>query len=155
MSQTKFNDLYKWVRFAVLRDNNKDVLPEDDIDLALEYLLEFDALFKEFAVEEVNGTGQKQINPELDIDKKKLLILKAAFLILEPQDAFSYRTAVLSKTIEGDPGIIEQKENLKRQIRELELGKGSIAIKADNEINAYLNRADRFTNTVNSAFNHG
>jgi len=145
---TPFSELYKWIRFCVIRDNNKEILPEDDLDLAVEYVIQFDAKFQGYQVVE-NLSGQKEITPELFTDLRRLLILKTAYLILEPQDAFSYRTAVLSKTIEGNPGILDQKDTLLRQIRELESGDG--IIQSDSDICAYINQGTRLQHTLDKA----
>ena len=148
---TLFSGLYRWIRYEVLRDDNSEVLPEDDLDLALEYQIEFTSDFEAYAVT-LNGDSKKQITPALSKTDKHLLILKSAYSLLEPEDAFSYKTAVLSKTLEGTPGLEEQKKGLLERIRELENeATGGIPLVSDNEFDTYYNEAERFENTITRA----
>jgi hypothetical protein len=149
---TNLSDLYSSIRYAVIRQNNSNILPDAEIDLAIEYIVEFDFV-EGYSVG--GAEGAKQIDPTLLQDDKKLLILKTALSILIPEDAFSYRTQSLSKFIEGTPGLEEQREDLRRQILELESGGTAVVVSSTNEFDNYLNRAGRLETTVSRAQSNG
>jgi hypothetical protein len=149
---TRFDSLYSNIRYLVIRRNDSNILPDAEIDLAIEHIIEFDFV-NGFSVS--GNTPNKIIDPDLTQDQKKLLILKTALSILIPEDAFSYRTVSLSKFIEGTPGLEDQKEDLKRRVRELESGGSLIAVDSINEFDSYINRADRLDTTISEAQSNG
>jgi hypothetical protein len=135
-----------------MRQDDENVLPNLDLNLAIEYIIQFD-FDGEFSV--VESSGNKEIQPSLTKEQKKLLILKTALSILLPEDSFSYRTASLSKFIEGMPGLEEQRQDLRKRIMEIESGGTAIVVRSTNEFDNYLNRANRLETTVLEAQTNG
>ena len=152
MSSTAIKDLYKYIRYEVVRKNDQDILPAEELELAIEYIIKFD-WEAGFTVNE--SQGNKSIEPELTDKQKKLLILKTALSLLIPEDSFSYRTASLSKFLEGTPGLEEQREDLRRKITLTETGDSEVPSLSSDEFGLYCNQATRFSDTVAKAQANG
>ena len=146
---TAVKDLYQFIRFLAIRDNNKEVITEDDMDLAIRFTIRFD--FPTGFVAQENGDAQLEITPDLNNTQEKLLVYKTAFSLLELEDAFSYKTAVLEKEIKGTPGLENVKKELGDEIRELELGEFGIALASENEFDKAVNLRQRQIDTINEA----
>lgn len=148
---TLFSSLYSFIRYEVLRTNNADVLPNTDLDLAIENVLEFE--FNGYSV--VTVDGKKQVTPELSKEQRQLLILKTSFSLMLPEDSFSYRSASFSKFLEGIPGLEQHKEELRRRIRALESGGTQISAVSSDEFGLYHNQSERLQSTLTKAENEG
>jgi hypothetical protein len=128
MNGTALIDLYTPIRYELIRQDNSETLPDSILELAIEHVMLM--RFKlGFLVKTVNR--QKQIEPELTAEERKLLILKTAYSLLETEDAFSYRTSTLSKSIKGRSGLDIQRTNLLQRIKEIE--GGAIVTSSENE----------------------
>jgi len=150
---TLFSDLYKYLRYEIIRKDDENVLPAADLDLAIEYILTFE-FGDGFAI--VDTPDGKSIAPELNKNQKQRLILKTALSILIPEDAFSFTTQTLSKTIAGLPGLEEQKEDLKKRIISVENTEGSeVPSCADDEFGQYINQGTRLLDTITKAQTNG
>jgi len=142
--------LYPKIRYEVLRKNDSAVLPDADLELAVNQILEFE--LTNYSIQD--DSGQKVISPELTPADHRLLILKTTLSLLLPEDSFSYRTAALTKTLEGQPGLERQIADLKDRILDVETN-GQGRIYSDNEFGQYLNEATRLENTLTQALAEG
>jgi hypothetical protein len=142
------NSLYRFIRYETIRKDDPNVLTSKDLDLATEYVLDMD--FDDgFSIVEVDGN--KEIQPAPDVKQKKRLILKVALSLLIPEDAFSYRTASLSKFIEGIPGLEEHRENLRERLNELESGDFGRPVLSNSDIEKHVNESERLSEALTEA----
>jgi|GEM_PF-5864446 len=147
---TPLTELFPFIRYEVLRTNDETSLPSADLELAIRHIVNLG--FTGFSVVDVAGT--LEVQPVLLQNEKYLLILQVALSILVPEDAFSYKTPSFSKTIEGIPGLEDQKEDLRRRIAELESG-SPVAVQSSDELGHFYNRATRFQDSLSKAQSEG
>ena len=149
---TSFQDLYKFIRYEIIRKDDPTVISNEDLELAVQYIVEYQ-FESGFTVSE--SQGNKAISPALSDEQKKLLILKTALSILIPEDSFSYRTASLSKFLEGSPGLEEQREDLRQRITDIESGGSGSPSLSDDEFGLYQNQGTRLADTISNAQANG
>jgi hypothetical protein len=143
-------EIYPKIRYEVIRKDDPEVLSDNELELAVSQVLEFE--FSDFEIRSDNDT--KIISPEMDSNNKKLLILKTALSLLVPEDAFSYKTASLSKTLEGTPGLERHIADLRSRIVDIQTdGNGRVC--SDDEFGLYYNEPTRTANTQTKAISNG
>jgi len=145
---TPLKDLFRFIRYEIVRKDDVAVLPDLDLELAMEYVVSMDFDSSHSVVEVL---GVKGIEPTLTEELRKKLILKTALSILIPEDSFSYRTASLSKFIEGIPGLEEHRQNLRERLEELESGGIGRPVLSSNEIDKFVNEGTRLSDTLTTA----
>ncbi len=144
---TPCKDLYRLIRYEVIRQDNDQILPASDLDLAIESVV----VFELEGFEVVDNAGEKEIQPAVDTKTKKWLILKTALSLLIPEDSFSYRTAALSKVLVGMPGLEEQREALRQRLEQLESDISGKPVLSSNELDAFVNQGQRLLDTISDA----
>ena len=133
------SDLFPFIRYEVLRTDDEGILPANELELAIRYILEMQ--FPGISV--IEEEGNKKLDPDLDLTLKRLLILKVSYSLLLPEDSFSYKTHTLSKVLEGVPGLQEHREDIRQRIIHLESESG-FPVCSDDEITSYVNQHQRF-----------
>ena len=139
-------DLFPFIRYEVLRTDDEGILPSNELELAIRYILEMQ--FPGISV--IEDEGNKKLDPDLDRTLKQLLILKVAYSLLLPEDSFSYKTHTLSKLLEGVPGLQEHREDIRQRITQLESESG-FPVCSDDEITSYVNQHLRFWQDLSKA----
>lgn len=140
-----FSDLYSPIR-AVLGDTDEivKVYPDNVLDEQVRLIL----LINEFDLGIEEDGSSKSFTAELTSNQKAILIFSIAKSLLAPQDSeFSYQTPVLAVRRKGGSSrlysyVLETLDGITN---------GSMTVRYEGELKAFLNHAERFWEDFNRA----
>lgn len=140
---TEYTTIYPYIRMVVTGNKDSDTYKDPILLGAIDFAL----LLMVSAGFAYTKSGEK-VNPAISGNDLLLLIYRSALLLLDPEESFSYKTAVLSVTRGSGANMdrVRKMQRIEDMIYRLENNETPLAI--DTSIDTYLNAITRMTDAV-------
>lgn len=140
---TDYTDIYPYIKMVATGNINSTTYS----NVVLAGAIDFTLLLMTSLDYDYVKSGEK-VSPVISGNDLLLLVYKSALLLLDPEEKFSYKTAVLSVTRGGAANTdrIRRMQRIEDMVYRLE--NDEIPLKMDTSIDTYLNAITRMSDAV-------